>query len=343
MHNVNGTNVSSRDRVNSMQYVRLGRTGLKVSRLCLGCMTYGGPTERWPWALDEAASRPFIRRALELGINFFDTANVYSAGLSEEVVGRALRDFAKRDDVVIATKVFSPMGKGPNDMGLSRKHVMSQVDASLQRLGTDYIDLYQIHRLDPHTPPEEIMQTLDDLVRSGKVRYVGASSMWAWQFSKLQYTAKANGWNQFVSMQPHYNLIYREEEREMLPLCLDMGVGVIPWSPLARGFLAGNRDRTGGATSRAQSDAFAKELYYRDDDFAVVDRLTEVARAHGTPNMQIALAWILSKAAISAPIIGASKMPHLDAAIAALSVKLSEEEIKQLEEPYRPHEVRGHR
>jgi aryl-alcohol dehydrogenase-like predicted oxidoreductase len=326
-----------------VQYIRLGRTGLKVSRLCRGCMTYGGPTERWPWALDEAASRPHIKRALELGINFFDTANVYSAGMSEEVVGRALKDFAKRDDVVIATKVFSPMGSGPNDVGLSRKHVMSQVDASLRRLQTDYIDLYQIHRLDFNTPAEEIMQTLDDLVRVGKVRYIGASSMWAWQFSKLQYTAKLNGWTPFVSMQPHYNLIYREEEREMLPLCLDMGVGVIPWSPLARGFLAGNRTRTGGDTERSRGDQFAKELYYQDDDFAIVDRLTDVARAHGLTNMQVAIAWILSKPAITAPIIGATRLSYLDDAVAALSVKLSEEEIRRLEEPYRPHPVKGHR
>jgi aryl-alcohol dehydrogenase-like predicted oxidoreductase len=327
-----------------MQYLRLGHSGLKVSRLCLGCMTYGGPNERWPWALDEAASRPYIKRALELGINFFDTANVYSAGMSEEVLGRALKDYAKRDDVVIATKVFSPMGTGPNDAGLGRKHVMSQIDASLRRLGTDYVDLYQIHRLDFNTPAEEIMQALDDLVRVGKVRYLGASSMWAWQFSKLQYTARLNGWTPFVSMQPHYNLIYREEEREMLPLCLDLGVGVIPWSPLARGFLAGNRNRAGGGdTARARGDQFAKELYYQDDDFAVVDRLTELARERTLPNMQIALAWLLSKPAITAPIIGATKMTHFDDAVAALEIKLTAEEIKRLEEPYRPHPVRGHR
>jgi aryl-alcohol dehydrogenase (NADP+) len=326
-----------------MQYVRLGHSGLKVSRLCLGCMTYGQPTERWPWALDEQASRPFIKRALELGINFFDTANMYSAGKSEEVLGQALKDFTQRDDVVIATKVFSPMGTGPNDMGLSRKHVMSQVDASLRRLGTDYIDLYQIHRLDTKTPAEEIMQTLDDLVRSGKVRYIGASSMWAWQFAKLQSTAQLNGWTRFVSMQPHYNLIYREEEREMLPLCEDLGVGVIPWSPLARGFLAGNRTKSGGDTTRSTSDAYAKELYYQDDDFTVVDRITEVARARAVPNTQIALAWLLSKSVVTAPIIGATKMHHLDDAFAALSLKLTSEEIKALEAPYRPHEVKGHR
>jgi aryl-alcohol dehydrogenase-like predicted oxidoreductase len=326
-----------------MQYTRLGRSGLKVSRLCLGCMTYGAPTERWPWALSEEASRPFIRRALELGVNFFDTANVYSAGASEVVVGRALRDFAKRDDVVIATKVYSPMGSGPNHMGLSRKHVMSEIDASLRRLGVDYIDLYQIHRFDPKTPAEEIMQTLDDIVRSGKVRYIGASSMWAWQFSKLQYTATLNGWTRFVSMQPHYNLIYREEEREMLPLCEDMGIGVLPWSPLARGFLAGNRNEEGGQTQRAQSDAYAKELYYNDEDFAVVSRLTDVAKGLGAANAQVALAWILSKRVVTAPIIGATKMQHLDDAVAALEITLGAADVKALEEVYKPRAVAGHR
>jgi len=327
-----------------MQYIRLGHSGLKVSRLCLGCMTYGEPTQRWPWALDEAASRPFIQRALQAGINFFDTANVYTGGKSEEVVGRALRDFAKRDDVVIATKVFSPMGAGPNDVGLSRKHVMSQVDASLRRLGTDYIDLYQIHRLDAKTPAEEIMQTLDDLVRAGKVRYLGASSMWAWQFSKLQYTASLHGWTRFVSMQPHYNLVYREEEREMLPLCADMGIGVVPWSPLARGFLAGNRRKDGSTnTARSGTDAYARELYDREDDFAVVDRVTEVARARGVSNTQVALAWLLSKPVVTAPIIGATKIQHLEEALTALELKLSAEEAAQLEEPYKPHGVKGHR
>jgi 1-deoxyxylulose-5-phosphate synthase len=326
-----------------MQYVHLGRSGLKVSRLCLGCMTYGQPTERWPWALDEAASRPFIKRALELGINFFDTANMYSAGKSEEVLGQALKDFARRDEVVIATKVFSPMGTGPNDMGLSRKHVMSQIDASLRRLGTDYVDLHQIHRLDTKTPPEEIMETLHDVVRSGKARYIGASSMWAWQFCKLQYTAQLHGWTKFIAMQPHYNLVYREEEREMLPLCADLGVGVIPWSPLARGFLAGNRTRTGGDTARSTSDAYAKELYYQDDDFAIVDRVGELARTRGVPNMQVALAWLLAKPVVTAPIIGATKMHQLDDALAALSVELTSDDMKLLEAPYRPHEVKGHR
>jgi 1-deoxyxylulose-5-phosphate synthase len=326
-----------------MQYTRLGRSGLKVSRLCLGCMTYGAATERWPWALDEASSRPFIRRALELGVNFFDTANVYSAGASEEVLGRALREFAKRDDVVIATKVYSPMGSGPNHMGLSRKHVMSEIDASLRRLGTDYIDLYQIHRLDLKTPAEEIMQTLDDLVRCGKVRYIGASSMWAWQFSKLQYTAALNGWTRFVSMQPHYNLIYREEEREMLPLCEDLGVAVLPWSPLARGRLAGESHGPGERTKRAQSDAYARELYGAEEDSEVVNRVSDVARARGASNAQIALAWILAQRAVTAPIVGASKMQHLDEAVAALDITLSDKEIKALEEPYRPHAIAGHR
>jgi aryl-alcohol dehydrogenase-like predicted oxidoreductase len=309
-----------------MQYVRLGHTGLKVSRLCLGCMSYGVPNERWPWALDEAASRPFIQRALELGINFFDTANVYSAGRSEEVLGRALKDFAKRDDVIIATKVFSPMGRGPNDSGLSRKHVLSQIDASLKRLGTDYVDLYQIHRLDAKTPAEEIMQTLDDLVRAGKVRYLGASSMWAWQFSKLQYTAQLHGWTRFASMQPHYNLIYREEEREMLPLCADQQVAVIPWSPLARGLLAGKAvERADSA--RARTDAYTREL----------------ARARGVSNMQVALAWLLSKPVVTSPIVGATKIPHLEQAVAALQIELSAAESAALEELYRPRAVAGHR
>ena len=325
-----------------MQYVRLGHTGLKVSRLCLGCMSYGVPTERWPWALDEAASRPFIQRALELGINFFDTANVYSAGHSESMLGRALKDFAKRDDVIIATKVFSPMSRAPNDGGLSRKHVLAQIDASLQRLGTDYIDLYQIHRLDTQTPAEEIMQTLDDLIRSGKVRYIGASSMWAWQFSKLQYTASLHGWTRFASMQPHYNLIYREEEREMLPLCQDQQVAVIPWSPLARGVLAGKpAERTGSA--RAGTDRYTHELYKSDAHLPILERLTAVAAARGVSNMQVALAWLLSKPAVTAPIVGATKVQHLEEAVTALEVQLSAGEIATLEELYQPRAVAGHR
>jgi 1-deoxyxylulose-5-phosphate synthase len=323
-----------------MLYIHLGNTGLKVSKLCLGCMTYGAKTDRWPWALDEAQSRPFIKHALELGINFFDTANIYTGGAGEEVLGRALKEFAKRDDVVLATKVFGEMGKGPNDVGLSRKHIMMQIDASLKRLGTDYVDLYQIHRWDPRTPIEETLTALHDIVKAGKARYIGASSMAAWQFSKALYTSEQLGLTKFVSMQPQYNLIYREEEREMLPLCADQGIGVIPWSPLARGFLAGNRNKEGGATSRAQTDAFAKHLYYRDDDFAIVEKLTDVAKARSTTNIKVALAWLLSKTVVTAPIIGATQLNHLDDAVDALNVKLSDDEIKQLEEPYKPHVVR---
>jgi aryl-alcohol dehydrogenase-like predicted oxidoreductase len=303
-------------------------------------MTYGAKTERWRWALDEAESRPFIKHALEIGINFFDTANVYTEGAGEEVLGRALKDFTKRDEVVIATKVFGQMGKGPNDVGLSRKHIMTQIDASLKRLGADYVDLYQIHRWDPNTPIEETLTALHDIVKAGKARYIGASSMAAWQFSKALYLAAELGLTRFVTMQPQYNLIYREEEREMLPLCLDQGIGVIPWSPLARGFLAGNRNTQGDITARAQTDAFAKHLYYRDDDFAIVDCLSEVAKARSTSNIKVALAWVLSKAAITSPIIGATKLSHLDDALESLTIKLSDEEIKRLEEPYKPHVVR---
>ena len=324
-----------------VDYINLGRTGLKVSRLCLGCMTYG--SKKWrEWVLDEEESRPFIKRALEAGINFFDTANIYSDGASEEVVGRALKDFAKRDEIVLATKVFNPMRKDPNGRGLSRKAILTEMDHSLRRLGTDYVDLYQIHRWDYTTPIEETMEALHDLVKAGKTRYIGASSMFAWQFAKSLYTADLQGWTRFVSMQNHYNLIYREEEREMLPLCRDQGIGVIPWSPLARGFLAGNRNKQGGETSRAKTDDYAKQMYYQDDDFAVADRLSEVAQACGLPNMQVALAWLLSKPEVTAPIIGASKLHHLDESLAAFSVKLSSEEIKKLEEPYRPHPILGH-
>jgi len=325
-----------------MEYVRLGNTGLKVSRICLGCMSYGGPNERWPWALDEEASRPFIQRALELGINFFDTADVYSRGKSEEVVGRALRDFAKRDEVVIATKVRGEMGPGPNDQGLSRKHILSSIDASLQRLGTEYVDLYQIHRWDHETPIEETLQALDDVVRMGKARYIGASSMYAWQFAKALYTANLHGWSRFVSMQPHYNLVYREEEREMLPLCRDQGVGVIPWSPLARGLLTGGRVKDGKETPRAQTDGFARHLYAHRGDFPIVERLGEVAKERGLPDAQLALAWLLSRPGITAPIIGATKPHHLEDAVAALSVQLSAEEIQRLEELYQTHPVMGH-
>lgn len=333
-----------------MEYIRLGRTGLKVSRLCLGCMTYGTPKWR-EWVLDEAASRPFFKQALDLGINFFDTADMYSLGASEEVTGRALKDMAKRDQVVIATKVYNPMGKGPNDRGLSRKHIMEAIDASLKRLGTDYVDLYQIHRFDYETPIEETIEALSDVVKAGKALYIGASSMHAWQFMKMLGLQRANGLAQFVSMQPHYNLVYREEEREMIALCQSEGVGVIPWSPLARGFLTGSRKtgdnpkKQGAAnaeTSRAGSDEFAHMLYYRDQDFEIVERVAAVAKKHVKPMAQVALAWVLAKPGITAPIIGASKPTHLDDAVAALSLKLDAEDMKTLEEPYKPKRVMGH-
>ncbi|SHL10839.1 aldo/keto reductase [Hymenobacter psychrotolerans] len=324
-----------------MDYVRLGATGLKVSKICLGTMTYGTPTERWPWALKEEQSRPFIQKALELGINFFDTADVYSNGASEEVVGRALRDFARRDEVVLATKVYNPMGPGPNQRGLSRKHILSAIDASLKRLGTDYVDLYQIHRWDYDTPIEETLEALHDVVKAGKARYIGASSMFAWQFAQALYLADKHNWTRFVSMQPHYNLVYREEEREMLPLCQDQSIGVIAWSPLARGLLTGGRGKERNETERARTDAFGKSLYGRDDDFAVADRVTEIARERGLPNAQIALAWLLSKPAVTAPIVGASKPGHLEDAVAAVSVQLTPDEIRRLEEPYQPHPVLG--
>jgi aryl-alcohol dehydrogenase (NADP+) len=325
-----------------MQYINLGRTGLKVSRICLGTMTYGDPAWR-DWVLGEEASRPFIRRALELGVNFFDTADMYSVGVSEEVVGRALRDFARRDDVVIATKVFNPMGPGPNDRGLGRKHIFQAIDASLRRLGTDYVDLYQIHRWDYETPIEETMEALNDVVRAGKARYIGASSMFAWQFAKAQHVAERHGWARFVSMQNHYNLVYREEEREMNPLCRDQGVGLIPWSPLARGFLAGNRTREkGGETTRARSDAFAHQMYFQDADFAVLDAVRAVAGRHGVSMAQVATAWILRQPGVTAPIIGASKMQQLEEAVASLDITLSDEDSAALEGPYVPHPVLGH-
>ncbi len=325
-----------------MEYIRFGNTGLKVSRLCLGTMTYGKPNERWQWALNEEQSRPFIQKALELGINFFDTADIYSVGASEEVVGNALKDFARRDDVVIATKVFNQMSPAPNDGGLSRKHIMSSIDASLRRLKTDYVDLYQVHRWDYHTPVEETMEALHDIVKAGKARYIGASSMYSWQFAKALFTAELHGWTRFVSMQPHYNLIYREEEREMLPFCLDQKIAVIPWSPLARGLLTGSRTSARNETLRARTDEFGKKLYFMDSDFDVVNRLTEIASLRKLPNARIALAWMLSKPAITAPIIGASKPGHLEDAVAALSVRLTPEEITLLEEPYKPHPVLGH-
>jgi aryl-alcohol dehydrogenase-like predicted oxidoreductase len=324
-----------------MDYVRFGNTGITVSRLCLGTMTYGTPTERWPWALNEEQSRPFIKKALELGINFFDTADVYTAGASEEVVGCALRDFAKREDYVLATKVFNPMGSGPNDKGLSRKHIMDAIDASLKRLGTDYVDLYQIHRWDYNTAIEETMEALHDVVKAGKVRYIGASSMYSWQFAQAQYTAEKYGWTKFVSMQPHYNLLYREEEREMIPFCVDQKIAVIPWSPLARGLLTGKRSKERNETERSTTDAFGKKLYSESSDFDIVDRLAKVSAAKGLPDAQVALAWMLSKRAITSPIIGASKPGHLEDAVAALSVKLTSEDITQLEELYQPHPVLG--
>jgi aryl-alcohol dehydrogenase-like predicted oxidoreductase len=325
-----------------MQYVNLGKTGMKVSRLCLGMMTYG--TSQWrDWVLDEEVSRPFIQRALEFGINFFDTADMYSLGVSEEVTGRALRDFARRDEVIIASKVFNPMSDDPNAQGLSRKHILDSIDASLRRLGTDYVDLYQIHRWDYNTPIEETMEALNDVVRAGKARYIGASSMYVWQFAKALYTADRHGWTRFVSMQNHYNLVYREEEREMIPFCVDQGVGIIPWSPLARGFLAGNRtpDKS-GATARSKSDNLAHNYYYAAADFAIVDRVAQLAKKHGCSNAQIALAWMLHKPYITCPIIGASKMKHLEEAVAALDITLAGDEIATLEEPYQPHQVLGH-
>jgi len=326
-----------------MDYVRLGSTGLKVSRLCLGTMTYG--SKHWrEWVLDEEASRPFIRRAVELGINFFDTADMYSLGASEEILGRALRDFGPaRDKVVIATKVFNPMGDDPNQGGLSRKHIMHAIDDSLRRLGADYVDLYQIHRFDYETPIEETLHALDDVVKAGKALYVGASSMYAWQFGKMLYGADRLGLSRFVTMQNHYNLIYREEEREMIPLCLDEGVGILPWSPLARGFLAGNRRKHDfGETVRSQTDEYAHKLYYQKSDFAVVDQVSDIAKRRGISNAQVALAWLLEQPGVTAPIVGASKMQHLDDAVAALAVKLDAEELKLLDQPYQPHPVLGH-
>jgi aryl-alcohol dehydrogenase (NADP+) len=325
-----------------MDYVNLGPTGLKVSRICLGTMTYG--TSKWrPWVLDEEPSRPFIRRALELGINFFDTADMYSLGTSEEVLGRALRDFGPaRDRTVIATKVFNPMGDDPNQRGLSRKHIVHAAEDSLRRLGTDYIDLYQIHRFDASTPVEETLEALDSLVRSGKVLYLGASSMFAWQFSKMLHLAGERGWARFVTMQNHYNLLYREEEREMNPLCRDQGVGLIPWSPLARGVLAGSRQ---GETIRAKTDGYATQLYgerLAGADQAVVDAVARVAKGRGVAPAQVALAWLSGRPEVVAPIVGASKPHHLEDAVASLSVKLGVEEVRILEEPYIPHPIAGH-
>jgi len=326
-----------------MQYINLGNTGLKVSRLCLGMMSYG--SKKWrEWVLEESEALPFVKRALDAGINFFDTADVYSFGASEEVLGNTLQSIGvKRENVVVATKVFQQMSDDPNDRGLSRKHIMDSIDKSLKRLKMDYVDLYQIHRWDYSTSIEETMEALHDVVKAGKARYIGASSMFAWQFVKALHTSEINGWTKFVSMQNHYNLVYREEEREMIPLCVDQGIGLIPWSPMARGFFAGNRKHGGGGeTVRAKTDPFADQLYFRDEDFTVANRADEVAKARGVAASQIALAWVLSKSYITAPIIGSTKMEHLDQSIAALDIKLTEEEIKRLEEPYKPHPVLGH-
>jgi aryl-alcohol dehydrogenase (NADP+) len=329
----------------AMQYVNLGLTGLKVSRICLGCMTYGSKSWR-TWVLEEEESRPFFRRSLEQGINFFDTADVYSKGVSEQILGRALKELAvSRDKVVIATKVFFPMGDDANQQGLSRKHIHHAIDGSLRRLGTDYVDLYQIHRHDPSTPIEETLDALSQVVKAGKALYIGASSMFAWQFAQMLQASDRLGSSRFVSMQNHYNLVYREEEREMNPLCRAEGIGLIPWSPLARGFLAGNRrgrEQGFGDTARSKTDDFAHKLYFQDSDFAVVDRVTEIAQKRGVSNAQVAMAWLLHQPGISAPIVGASKMQHLDDAVKSVELNLSEEELKALAEPYRPHPVLGH-
>jgi aryl-alcohol dehydrogenase (NADP+) len=326
-----------------MDYVNLGKSGLKVSRLCLGMMTYG--TSKWrSWVLDEDQSRPFVKKALDAGINFFDTADMYSKGVSEELTGKLLREFGVgRENVVVATKVYFNLTDEVNAGGLSRKHIMDAIDASLARLGMDYVDLYQIHRWDYETPIEETMEALHDVVKAGKARYIGASSMYAWQFARAQHTADAHGWTRFVSMQNHYNLVYREEEREMIPQCIDQGVGLIPWSPQARGFLAGNRaPEGGGETARARTDDYADRLYFREEDFTIAERAAEVAKKRGVTSSQIALAWMLNKPHITAPIIGASKMDHLEQSIAALDIQLSEEEVVYLEERYQPHPVLGH-
>ncbi len=325
-----------------MEYTNLGHTGLKVSRICLGMMSYG--TSQWrDWVLDLEDSRPFVQRALELGINFFDTADMYSVGVSEEVTGKLLWESAKRHEVVLATKLFMPMSDDVNDRGLSRKHIMDAIDNSLRRLNTDYVDLYQIHRWDYNTPIEETMEALHDVVKAGKARYIGASSMFAWQFAKAQYTADLHGWTRFASMQNHYNLVCREEEREMIPFCVDQGVGLIPWSPLARGFLAGNRTRDkGGETARSQSDEFAHDMYYADSDFDIVERVVELAQQKDVMPAQIALAWMLHKPGVSTPIIGATKMHHLEQAAAAVDIELTDEELTYLEELYQPHVILGH-
>ena len=326
-----------------MQYVPFGNTGLKVSRICLGCMSYG--SKKWrEWVLEEPDSLPFFRQALDAGINFFDTADMYSDGVSEEVTGHALKKLGvRREEAVIATKVYNPMGNSPNERGTSKKHIRHAIDASLRRLGVDYVDLYQIHRYDSTTPMEETLEALTDVVNQGKALFIGGSSMYAWEFARFLYLADQHGYARFVSMQNHYNLVYREEEREMNPLCRAEGVALIPWSPLARGFLAGNRRAEDkGETVRAKSDAFAHGLYYKEDDFEVVDHVTEIAKKHGVPNAQIALAWILHKPGVTAPIIGATKENHIPDAEKGAEIKLSAEEIAYLESPYKPHPILGH-
>jgi 1-deoxyxylulose-5-phosphate synthase len=325
-----------------MEYVNLGGTGLRVSRLCLGMMSFGNDSDR-AWVLDEDGAEPIVRAAVEGGVTFFDTADAYSGGASEVATGRLVTKMLTRDEVVIATKVFMPVTPGENGGGLSRKHILSGIDASLDRLGLDYVDLYQIHRWDPRTPIEETMGALHDVVRAGKARYIGASSMFSWQFAKAQHVAERNGWTRFVSMQPHYNLIYREEEREMIPLCIDQGAGVIPWSPLARGVLAGNRSRDGDRrTTRSGTDPFTDYLYSQPSDFDVVERVAEVAAGRAVPPAQVALAWLLHRPGVTAPIVGATKPGHLADALAAEQLDLNEEEMKALEEPYLPHPVLGH-
>ncbi|HET9908531.1 MAG TPA: aldo/keto reductase [Anaerolineales bacterium] len=326
-----------------MQYVNLGKTGMKVSRLCLGMMSYG--SKKWrEWVLEEEEAKPFIKRALEAGINFFDTANVYSLGESERVTGNIFKGLGvRRENIVLATKVHGQMSDDVNDRGLSRKHILDSIDKSLQRLQMDYVDLFQIHRWDSSTPIEETMEALNDVVRAGKARYIGASSMFAWQFAKALHTSEKHGWTKFISMQNHYNLVYREEEREMIPLCQDQGIGLIPWSPMARGFFAGDRKRDGGGeTVRSNSDPFGKTLYFRDEDFTVAERAAEVAKSRGVTASQVALAWVLNKPYVHSPIIGTTKMEQLDQALSALDIKLSDEEVKNLEEPYIPHPVLGH-
>jgi aryl-alcohol dehydrogenase-like predicted oxidoreductase len=325
-----------------MDQLRLGSTGLHVSRLCLGMMSYGNDSDR-PWVLDEQAAEPIVRRAVEGGITFFDTADSYSGGASEVATGRLLPKFLSREELVVATKVYFPTSPGPNGRGLSRKHVLAAIDASLGRLGMDHVDLYQIHRWDPDTPIEETMEALHDVVRAGKARYLGASSMHAWQFAKAQRVAAAGGWTPFVSMQNHYNLVYREEEREMIPQCIDQGVGIIPWSPLARGFLTGTRTREGERrTTRAETDALQDRFYARAEDFDVVDRVVEVAGERGLPAAQVALAWLLHKPGVTAPIVGATRLGHIEDALAAADLTLSAEELARLEDPYVPHPVVGH-